>query len=333
MRVLILGAGGQDGSYLAEQLLAAGDDVYGMVHIRPMPQQGPGAGADRFPYVIPGVQYLPGEMNSYHLLRDLIIDVNPDVVYNLAARTTPGMSWSDGDAGSESTDITKVTGLGVLRVLEICHRHTPHTRIVQAGSAAVFDPTHPVQDETTPIRPATLYGPYGAAKALAHMAVAGHRDGYGAHASTAILFSHTSPRQDPRFLARRITRTVAQIAAGTTTTLPLGSADTRRDWGYAPDFVRALPLIAAQDTPGDYVIATGTTHSVANFAWTALAAAGLDPGDHIRIDPTLIHPHDIGRIRGDATKAQQVLGWEPEVTFHTMVNRMVNAESRDPVPR
>jgi GDPmannose 4,6-dehydratase len=318
VRTLILGVLGQDGSYLAQQLSAAGDTVVGMIHGRSTWREG------WLRSTAPGIELLRGDLLKPRTLAEVIRVAAPDEIYNLAAITSPGGAWG----APQPANLVDVTGLGVLRLLAAARVHAPDARIVQAGSAAAFDPNHPVQDEDTPIRPATVYGPYGAAKALAHMAVVGHRAGCGAHVSTAILFSHTSPRQDPRFLARRITTAVAGIVAGRQDELVLGDVDACRDWGAAADYMRALPLIARRDTPGDYVIATGTTHTVGDFAEAACAAAGVDPAKHIVIDPALVHRHDIGVVRGDPSRARRDLGWTPTTTFGSMVRHMVRADIR-----
>ena len=287
MRALILGCTGQDGYYLAEHLLAAGVEVSGVV---------------RRPKAWPlGIRLVPGDLLDQSSLEAALRTVRPDVVYNLAAITSPGGAWG----ARQPPLLADVTGVGVVRLLSAVARTARDARVVHASSSAIYDPHR--------------YGLYGIAKRLAHDAVVGYRRKL--HASNAVLYSHTSPRQDPRFLAPTIASRVARWPAGGR--LVLTDVLGRRDWGYAPDFVRALPLIAAQDRPGDYDVATGRVRTVRDFAEAALAARGLAWDEVIEVDQGPVapveRPADIGPLKA--------LGWRPEVRFGEMVRLMVEAAS------
>jgi len=290
MRALILGVTGQDGSYLAEQLLAEGHDVYGMVR--------------RFNAETPARQ-LFGDLLAQESIERCLRAARPDVVFNLAAVTAPGGAWGT----PQPPSLASVTGVGVVRLLDAMLNAAPDARLVHASSSAIYDPQR--------------YGLYGIAKQFAHEAVFGYRARL--HCSNAILFSHTSPRQDPRFLARRICSTVARIAAGSSEFLHLGDIHSRRDWGYAPDYMQALRLIADQSHPNDWVIATGRTRSVGDLAAAALKQVGLEWDDVVRVDPNAAPvPHEVhpdsheGRLA-----AMRALGWKPETSFDEMVGLLV----------
>jgi GDPmannose 4,6-dehydratase len=282
MRVLILGVLGQDGSYLAEQLLADGHDVHGMV---------------RRSNVSSPAQLHLGDLLDQDSIEATLWTAKPDVVYNLAAVTAPGGAWGT----PQPPLLADVTGVGVVRLLEAMLRRTPDARLVHASSSAVFDPGR--------------YGLYGAAKVLAHEAVAGYREVL--HCSNALLYSHTSPRQDARFLARRICSTIKRIAAGSGERLVLGDVASRRDWGWAPDYMRALPLIADQ-APRDWVVCTGQGRSVRDLVQTALDLTGLAWDDVVSIDSAAAHVPD-ERTPSLGVASATALGWKPETDFVDMV--------------
>lgn len=282
MRALILGVAGQDGSYLAEHLTAAGHQVFGVAH-----RSGLRARA--------GVTYVHGNLLDQRSLERALVEVEPDEVYNLAAVTSPGGAWGR----PNPPDLVDVTATGVVRLLDAIVKVAGDARVVHASSAAIYDPHR--------------YGLYGIAKRFAHDAVTGYRT-RGLHVSNAVLYSHTSPRQDPRFLAPTICR---KLRAGEKVTL----TDTlgRRDWGHASDYAAALPLIARHDTPGDYDVATGRTHSVGDFTDVALATLGLTWRSAVEviqgIPAPAERPADIGPLRE--------LGWKPAISFEAMVREMV----------
>jgi GDPmannose 4,6-dehydratase len=284
---LILGVSGQDGYYLAEQLLDAGQTVFGAV---------------RRPAAWPlGARLLTADLLDQSSLEAALRISRPDVVYNLAAVTAPGGAW-----GTQPPPLlADVTALGPVRLLDAVLKVCPDTRVVHASSSAIYDPHR--------------YGLYGVSKLFAHQAVQGYRT-RGLHCSNAVLYSHTSPRQDRRFLAPTICATLARIRAGSTERLRLTDVLGRRDWGYAPDFMRALPLIADHDQPGDYVVATGRRHTVRDFADAALAAAGLT-WHAVEVDQGPVAPVE----RPADLSMVETLGWKPGTGFAAMVRLMMEA--------
>jgi GDPmannose 4,6-dehydratase len=245
--------------------------------------------------------------------------VEPTEVYNLAAQSHVGESFGQPEYTGD------VTGVGTLRLLEAVQQHAPGARFYQASSSEMFGGmlgTAP-QDEETPFHPRS---PYGCAKVYAHWATVNYRESYGLHASCGILFNHESPRRGEEFVTRKIARAVGRIAAGRQDKLHLGNLDAKRDWGFAGDYVQAMWLMLQQETPDDYVIATGETHTVREFCEVAFAAAGLHWVDHVVIDDSLKRPAEVDLLLGDASKARRALGWEPRVMFRDLVSLMVHAE-------
>ncbi len=217
-----------------------------------------------------------------------------------------------------------ITGAGTLRILEAVRESGIDARVYQAGSSEMFGATPPPQAETTPFYPRS---PYAIAKAASHWLAVNYREAYGMHVSNGILFNHESPRRGETFVTRKITRAVARIKAGLQDKLYLGNLDARRDWGYAPDYVRAMQLMVARDEPDDYVIATGEMHTVREFCESAFAHAGLgDFEQFVEIDPRYYRPTEVDALGGDATKAREILGWEPKVRFAELVKIMVDAD-------
>jgi GDPmannose 4,6-dehydratase len=311
MRALITGCTGQDGSYLAEQLTADGHQVFGLVRGQANPKRG------WIQQLVPSLQLLDGDLLDQSSLVDALQAARPDVVFNLGAVTYVGMSWQ------QPTLMTEVTGLGALRLLEAIRQVDPAIRVVQASSSEMFGAAPAPQNERTPFRPRS---PYGVAKAFAHHTTVNYRESYGLHASTAIMFNHESPRRGEEFVTRKITRAAARIATGHQVFLGLGNLNAHRDWGWAPEYVSALPLIAAQDNPGDYVLATGRAHTVGELCQVAFAEVGLDWRRHVRPDAAMYRPADVDHLQGDATRAADVLGWEPKVLFRGVVERLVKAD-------
>lgn len=287
MRALILGVSGQDGSYLAEQLTAAGHEVTGLVR-------------RRYESTIPLVL---GDLLDQDSLEAALRKTDPDVVFNLAAVTAPGQGWGV----PQPPLLAEVTGLGVVRLLEAMVRRVPEARLVHASSSAIYDQAR--------------YGLYGISKTFAHQAVQGYRAQL--HCSNAVLFSHTSPRQDPRFLAPRICATIARIAAGSHERLVLGDVESRRSWGYAPEYMQALARIAEHDSPGDFVVATEVAHSVRELTEAALAVAGLTWDEAIAVDPAAPRvPHEIFDQDGRRATAA-ALGWKAQVGLDELVRLML----------
>lgn len=311
MRALITGITGQDGSYLAEQLAADGHTVYGLIRGQRNPKRAWIEG------LVPSLRLVDGDLLDQSSLQRALVIAEPDVVFNLGALTFVGMSWD------QPTLMTEVTGLGVLRMLEAIRAVNPAIRFLQASSSEMFGQVREMpQRETTPFWPRS---PYGVAKLFAHHVTVNYRESYGLHASTAIMFNHESPRRGEEFVTRKVTRAATRIAAGLQSKLALGNLEARRDWGWAEDYMRALPLIAEQE-PGDFVLATGETHSVRELVETAFDEVGLDYRAHITRDEAMLRPADVPVLLGDASKARDVLGWEANVKFSQIVSRLIAAD-------
>ncbi len=307
-RALITGIGGQDGSYLAERLLADDTEVHALV-LRDDAQP---------PHCPPEVILHVGDLADIDATRRLVLDLAPDEVYNLAAISSVARSWDEPDL------VSRVNGLAAVALMESARQAGDHVRVIQASSAEIFgEPDHSPQTEQTPVRP---LNPYGAAKAYAHLSVAVHRH-RGLHASSLVLYNHESPRRPDRFVTRKITARVAAIAQGRASELVLGNLDARRDWGWAPDYVDAMVRAAAAEEPSDYVIATGEGHSVRDFVAAAFARAGVEDWEPlVEVDPAFVRPADATDLVGDAHRARSVLGWSPTATFEELVGRMVDAD-------
>ncbi len=306
-RAFITGIGGQDGTYLAERLIADGMEVHALV----LAADGPPA------YCPADVVLHAGDIGDVDATRRLVRDLAPQELYNLAAISSVAQSWDEPDRTAH------VNGQAAVALMESA-RQVGGLRFVQASSAEIFgEPGASPQTEDTAIRPVN---PYGAAKAFAHLSagVLRQRD---LHVSSAILYNHESPRRHERFVTRKITSTVAAIARGDADELVLGNLYARRDWGWAPDYVEAMVLAARADEPSDYVVATGRAHSVRDFVAAAFAAAGItDWDDLVKQDAAFMRPADPTELVGDASRARDVLGWEPTVAFEEIVARMVAAD-------
>lgn len=310
----ITGITGQDGSYLAEQLLAEGLTVHGLVQS----VEESAAFLARYPQVV----LHAGDLADAAGIAALIDEIAPDEVYNLAGISSVALSWR------EPVLTGLVTGLGAVGVMQGClalqEKMDRPVRLVQASSAEIFgNPVEVPQRETTLIRPST---PYGAAKAYAHQMAAVYRS-RGLPVSTAILYNHESPRRPETFVTRKITAAAARIARGEQNRLSLGNLSARRDWGWAPDYVAALVLAARFEMPDDYVIASGVSHTVADFVAAAFSAAGISDWESlVDVDPAFARTGDAAEQRGDAGKAREVLGWAPTRTFAEIVAAMVQAD-------
>jgi GDPmannose 4,6-dehydratase len=307
-RALVTGVTGQDGPYLCELLLAEGYAVYGMV----MP------GEVVPPEVPAAVHRCEGLLTDSASLQAALAAAQPEEVYNLAAATSVAASFDDPVA------VADVTGLGVLRLLESVRRSGAPIRLLQASSAEIFGGavTSP-QDEATPLCPVS---PYGVAKAFAHQTVQLYRRSHGIFAATAILYNHESPRRGPGFVTRKITAAAARISRGIDDELRLGNLDAVRDWGYAPDYVRAMHLALQQEAADDYVVATGETHTLRELLDIAFSSVGLDWHRHVVTDPGLLRPAEPVRLCGDATRARTRLGWAPTRDFAAIIREMVAAD-------
>lgn len=315
-RALVTGITGQDGPYLAAYLLWAGYEVWGMVEGQQNPKWAEVA------RLMPELKLVRGDLTDQSSLHHVLRTVQPGLVYNLGALSFVGTSW-------EQPHVTaQVTALGCLNILDAIRFTDKDIRFVQASSSEMFGDvsnTEVAQDELTAFAPRS---PYAFAKVFAHHATVNYRESYGMHASTAIMFNHESPRRGHEFVTRKVSLAVAAIKAGRQHELLLGRLDPKRDWGWAPEYMNALPLMTARDEPGDWVIATGETHSVAEWCEAAFAVAGLDWEDYTVSDERYFRPAEVCYLRGDAGKAKRDLGWEAEVPFHDIVRRMVSADIR-----
>src|SRR5512133_3146079 len=311
-RALITGITGQDGSYLAELLLEKGYEVFGLVRRAATPS------TERIAHILDRVTLLVGEMTDQTSLLDAMEASQAEEVYNLAAQSFVGDSWtipvSTGD----------VDGLGVTRLLEAIRRVKPDARFYQAATSEMYGKVHEVpQTETTPFHPRS---PYGVAKVYGYYITLTYRESYGMHASNGILFNHESPRRGLEFVTRKITDHVARIKLGLAEELHLGNLDSKRDWGFAGDYVEMMWLMLQQDEPDDYVVATGETHTVREFCEIAFAHVGLDYEKYVVVDQRFVRPAEVDLLLGDPAKAKSVLGWEPKVSFVELVEMMVDAD-------
>ncbi len=319
-RALITGVTGQDGSYLAELLLAKGYDVHGIVRRVSVFHR------DRIDAIYRGPQ---AEGANFHLhygdvadsgaLTSLIATLRPDEIYHLAAQSHVRVSFDIPEYTAN------VTGLGTLRILEAVRLQSPDTRFYQASSSEMFGAAPPRQSEETPFLPSS---PYGASKVFAHHLTRTYREGYGLFACSGILFNHESPRRGESFVTRKITRSAARIAMGLQDKLYLGNLDTRRDWGYAPEYVEAMWRIVQQDEPGDFVVATGESHTVRELLELAFGHVNLRWQDHVATDERYLRPSDVWHLEGDASKAREQLGWEAGTRLPELVKIMVDSDLR-----
>jgi GDPmannose 4,6-dehydratase len=309
---LITGITGQDGSYLAELLLEKGYRVYGLERRLSTPN------LSRLENIISRVTMLEGDITDQSSLNMALQTAQPDEIYNLAAQSFVPTSWNQPILTGD------VTGLGALRLLEAARHISKNARIYQASSSEMFGAIdESPQNERTKFYPRS---PYACAKVFAHHTAINYRESYGMFVSCGILFNHESPRRGREFVSRKISTAVARIASGLDRELRLGNLQAKRDWGYAPEYVRAMWLILQQDRPEDFVIATGQCRSVEEFARLAFAKVGLDWKDHVTVDERFYRPVDVVNLCGDASKAKKVLGWQAEVTFSELVNIMVQAD-------
>jgi GDPmannose 4,6-dehydratase len=309
---LITGITGQDGSHLAELLLAKDYRVFGLIRHTSTDS------CRRLDHLRDRVRLLPGDLLDQSSLLGTLEKAQPDEVYNLAGLSFVPASWQ------QPALVAEVTALGVMRLLEGIRHVCPHARFYQASSSEMFGKVRETpQRESTPFHPRS---PYGAAKAFGHYLTVNYRESHGLFACSGILFNHEGPRRGLEFVSRKITHTAARIKLGLDSELRLGNLQARRDWGYAGDFVRAMWLMLQQDRPDDFVIGTGINHSVQDLVQAAFDHVGLDWREHVRIDPQLYRPAEVDHLQADAGKARRLLGWQPEVSFQELVEMMVEAD-------
>ena len=311
-RALITGITGQDGSYLAEFLLDQGYEVHGMVR-RSSTER-----FDRIEHVRDRLTLHQGDLLDHRSLVDTFRASRPDEIYNLAAMSYVAASWV------QPTLTAEFTGTGVTRVLEAMREVCPEARFYQASSSEMFGKVRQVpQTEHTPFYPRS---PYGVAKAYGHFITVNYRESYGLRATSGILFNHESPRRGLEFVTRKISWHAAAIKLGLATKVRLGNLDAERDWGFAGDYVRAMWMMLQLDDPSDFVIATGVAHSVRECLQIAFDHVDVPVEDHVVIDPALLRPAEVEHLVGDASKAKEVLGWEPQVDFDQLIRMMVDAD-------
>ncbi len=313
---LVLGASGQDGSYLTELLLDKGYRVVCIV------RRDPASEIPNLEHVRDRIDLVRADLPDVDPIERALAEYEATEVYNFAAASFGPDAWSD------PARTVELGGLTVVRLLEAIRRARPSARFFQASSAWTFGcPAESPQTELTPYAPVE---PYGAAKAVGDFLVRGHRAKYGLYACSAIYYNHESPRRPERFVTRKVTRAAASISLGLSDQIELGDLDARRDWGYAKDFVNAAWLMLQADEPGDYVIATGKAHTVRELVATAFTAAGLDYGRHVTVDDALVRTgSQVADLIGDATAARDRLGWAPTVGFGELVRLMVDADLAD----
>src|SRR5262245_10753533 len=273
---------------------------------------------ERIAHLIDQLEFVSADLLDQHSLVDAVREYEPDEVYNLAAQSFVPTSWDQPVLTGE------FTGLGVTKMLEAIRHTMPSTRFYQASSSEMFGKVREVpQNERTPFYPRS---PYGVAKVYGHFITVNYRESYGLHAVSGILFNHESPRRGLEFVTRKISDGVARIKLGLADELCLCNLDSKRDWGFAGDYVEAMWLMLQASEPEDYVIATGDEHSVREFVEIAFDHVGLDPEGHVVVDPQFLRPAEVDHLVGDATKARERLGWEPSVTFRELVELMVDAD-------
>jgi GDPmannose 4,6-dehydratase len=309
---LITGITGQDGSYLAELLLEKGYRVVGVV------RRSSTTPYERIAHLVDRMELVSADLLDQSSLTDVVHDLQPDEIYNLAAQSFVQTSWSQPVLTGE------FTALGVTRMLEAMKRAAPRSRFYQASSSEMFGKVQAVpQTESTSFYPRS---PYGVAKVYGHWITVNYRESFGLYAVSGILFNHESPRRGLEFVTRKVTDAVARIKLGKATEVRLGNLDARRDWGFAGDYVRAMWLMLQQDEPDDYVISTGKTYSVRQLCETAFAHVGLDYREFVKHDQRYDRPAEVDLLVGDASKAKRELGWQAEVDFSGLVKMMVDAD-------
>lgn len=309
---LITGITGQDGSYLAELLLEKGYRVVGVV------RRSSTTPYERIGHLVDRVELISADLLDQTSLTDAVYEYAPDEIYNLAAQSFVATSWNQPVLTGE------FTALGVTRMLEAMKKAAPKARFYQASSSEMFGKVvESPQRETTPFYPRS---PYGVAKVYGHWITVNYRESFGLYATSGILFNHESPRRGLEFVTRKVTDAVARIKLGKAKEVRLGNLDSRRDWGFAGDYVEAMWLMLQQDEPDDYVVGTGYTCSVRDLCETAFAHAGLDYRDHVVTDAKFMRPAEVDLLVADPSKARERLGWEPKVSFRQLVEMMVDAD-------
>lgn len=308
----ITGITGQDGSYLAEFLLGKGYKVYGMVRRASVDKY------ERISHIMDKIELIQGDLLDQYSLIAALKKAQPTEVYNLAAQSFVPTSWAQPVLTAE------FTAIGVTRMLESIRLVDPTIRFYQASSSEMYGKVlETPQSESTPFYPRS---PYGVAKAYGHYITVNYRESYDLFAVSGILFNHESPRRGLEFVTRKVTDGAARIKLGLSQELRLGNLEARRDWGFAGDYVEAMWLMLQQETPDDYVIATGETHPVKELVQVAFDQAGLEWEQYVKLDPAFVRPAEVDLLIGDPAKAKKKLGWSPKVTFEQMIRQMVDSD-------
>ena len=317
-RAILTGITGQDGSYLAELLLSKGYEVHGVI------RRASTFNTERIDHIYvdphtPGARLFLhyGDLSTAGRLLDLVYSIKPDEVYHLGAQSHVMVSFENPEYTGDTT------GVGTTRLLDAIRRSGVNARFYQASSSEMFGAAPPPQNEETKFHPRS---PYGAAKVYAYWMAVNYREAYGIHASNGILFNHESPRRGPTFVTRKITRAVAHILAGKQDKVYLGNLESRRDWGYAPEYVEGIWRMMQQDHPDDYVMGTGEAHSIHEFVEEAFGYVGLEWQKHVGIDERYKRPAEVDFLLADAAKAARVLGWEPKIRCRELVRIMIDAD-------
>jgi len=313
-KALITGITGQDGSYLAEFLLEKGYEVYGMV------RRASTETFERIAHIKDRIHLRQADLLDELSLIEMLEEVRPDEIYNLAAMSFVPTSWVQPVLTGE------FTALGVVRILEAMRRACPKARFYQASSSEMFGKVRQIpQNENTPFYPRS---PYGVSKVYGHYITVNYRESYGLFAVSGILFNHESPRRGKEFVTRKVSHGVARIALGLDRELRMGNLDAERDWGFAGDYVKAMWMMLQQDQPEDFVVATGIAHSVRDLCETAFRHVGLDWRKYVVTDPRFLRPAEVEHLLGDSSKARAKLGWKPTVDFEALVKMMVDEDIR-----
>ncbi len=314
-KALITGIAGQDGSYLAEFLLEKGYEVFGLVRRSVFGE------FERIQHIMDKVRLVQGDVIDQSSVDEAIRTAQPDEVYNLAGLSFVPLSWN------QTLLTANINGLGVARVLDAIRKYKPDARFYQASSSEMYGKAEGfAQNESAPFHPLS---PYGVAKAYGHWITVNYRESFNIYSCSGICFNHESPRRGLEFVPRKVTNGVARIKLGLAKQLKMGNMNARRDWGFAGDYVKAMWLMLQQDQPDDYVIATGTVHSVRELVEIAFEYVELDWEDYVVTDPQLLRPLDIELLIGDASKAREKLGWSSTVPFEELVKMMVDADLRE----
>ena len=312
-KALITGITGQDGSYLSELLLSKGYEVYGIVRRHSVAENQD----DRLKHINKNIETFYGDVTDYPSLMRIFSKVNPDEIYNLAAMSHVRISY---DVPSYTIQTNSV---GVLNMLEVYRTVCPSAKFYQASSSEMFGNSvdaDGVQRLTTPMNPVS---PYGCAKVMGYNLVRHYRHAYNLHACNGILFNHESPRRGSNFVTNKVVKGAVSIKKGLQETLELGNMDSYRDWGHSKDYVRAMHMIINHETPDEFIVATGETHSVRDLCKTVFSKLGLDYKDYVVQNPKYIRPEELKYLKGDSSKSREILGWTPEYTFDTMLEEMI----------